>query len=235
METQKIKTIWLLLVLLTFSCDDQITLPGEFDNTNSINAGQHDIFNRWHDSGAVAPAYDGNDSGPIDNDIAAAWINNYHKANGRSATGMYYFSKQAMDNILSQEGCTGIRVYYAINREDQTTLIISGVDGNGQNILGEDPLLLAAQETSTPTGGIIGYREAQSWIVDFQSVIDPTEIKSHYFGETGIHLVLNQATCKGLKIYQALNDNGEQKLLIVGIGSAGALGSARVASSASVE
>ena len=45
-----------------------------------------------------------------------------------------YFSKTAIQNILNQPNCVGIRYYYGINDEKVQALIITGVDSNGDDL-----------------------------------------------------------------------------------------------------
>ncbi len=66
------------------------------------------------------PRYDGSDSGPIDltKEIRS-----------------HYFGRNVIDKILSQTGCTGIRIFYALNDAGQKELIIAGVDNTGAGML----------------------------------------------------------------------------------------------------
>ena len=44
------------------------------------------------------------------------------------------FTRVAFDRILAQDGCTGIRAYYAQTPEGQMTLVMVGVDQFGHDI-----------------------------------------------------------------------------------------------------
>lgn len=44
------------------------------------------------------------------------------------------FGKTAINDILNQENCAGIRAYYARDDKSQLTLVIAGVDTNGDDL-----------------------------------------------------------------------------------------------------
>ena len=45
------------------------------------------------------------------------------------------FDRAAFDQLLSQVGCVGIRIYYGMDEESNVKLVAVGVDKNGQDIL----------------------------------------------------------------------------------------------------
>lgn len=57
----------------------------------------------------------------------------------------FLFGKDHIENILSQEECIGIRIYYGYSREVNNSLlpqlIIVGTDGDGNDILNSDLIL----------------------------------------------------------------------------------------------
>ena len=44
------------------------------------------------------------------------------------------FGEEALDAILSQTGCVGLRIYYGITASSAPTLVIVGVDSNGGDL-----------------------------------------------------------------------------------------------------
>ena len=44
------------------------------------------------------------------------------------------FDRAAFDQLLSQVGCVGIRIYYGMDEESNVKLVAVGVDKNGQDI-----------------------------------------------------------------------------------------------------
>lgn len=58
--------------------------------------------------------------------------------------------------------------------------------------------------------------EASAWTANFRAA-NPTSIKGHYFGNRAIGDILEQTGCVGIRIYYALDDNGVQQLIVVGV------------------
>ena len=44
------------------------------------------------------------------------------------------FERAAFDQLLAQEGCVGIRIYYGMDEESNVKLVVVGVDENDQDI-----------------------------------------------------------------------------------------------------
>ncbi len=59
-----------------------------------------------------------------------------------------YFGRTAMEDLLSQQGCVGIRIYYGIDANDIKKLVIVGVDNNGNDLY--DGELMEAGTTCPP-------------------------------------------------------------------------------------
>jgi len=57
----------------------------------------------------------------------------------------HYFGRDVIDKILSQDGCTGVRIYYALNDSGEKKIIISGVDSQGNNMLPESSTVTAGE------------------------------------------------------------------------------------------
>jgi hypothetical protein len=66
---------------------------------------------------------------------------------------------------------------------------------------------------------------AKAWVTNFKSASAKTgsaeEIRSHYFGRDIIETLLNESGAVGIRIYYALDSNGEKKLLLVGVDASG--------------
>jgi len=46
----------------------------------------------------------------------------------------HYFGKKALEEALTQPGCTGLRMYYAKHKDGSPTLVIVGVDHDGDDM-----------------------------------------------------------------------------------------------------
>ena len=65
-------------------------------------------------------------------------------------------------------------------------------------------------------GGEIQLTEATTMVKKYQANY-PGEVKAHYFGKAIINTVLTQPNAVGIRIYQAINSNGERQLVLVGV------------------
>ncbi|MCC6370743.1 MAG: hypothetical protein IT236_07060 [Bacteroidia bacterium] len=81
---------------------------------------------------------------------ASAWTANYRNANPGQING-HYFGGDAIQNVLAQTGCVGLRMYYAINDEGVKQLIIVGVNADGNDLV--NGLLLDRSVLCPPTCG----------------------------------------------------------------------------------
>jgi hypothetical protein len=45
------------------------------------------------------------------------------------------FGKTALNKILSQSGCIGIRMYYGRTENDEPAMVLVGIKGNGDDII----------------------------------------------------------------------------------------------------
>ena len=83
------------------------------------------------------PVITGREGGPIKLDEAASWTKNYRERHP-GETISQFFGKEILERILAQEGCLGIRFYYALNHEGKKHLVITGVVSDGSDQINED-------------------------------------------------------------------------------------------------
>lgn len=57
---------------------------------------------------------------------AAEWTKRYRDANPGATKG-HFFGKDAIQAVLNQSGCVGIRLYYALDEKNAKQLIMVGV------------------------------------------------------------------------------------------------------------
>ncbi len=89
------------------------------------------------------PTYNGSDGGRIDLTTARQWVKNFRDANqSPSEIVSHYYGRNTLDQILSQPGCTGIRVFYGINDSQEKELLVVGVDNKGNNMLPASPVVV---------------------------------------------------------------------------------------------
>jgi hypothetical protein len=80
--------------------------------------------------------FTGTEGEAIDLAQAAAWTANYRKQHEgvTEAVKAHFFGRDIMQQILEQEGCVGIRMYYALDDNSQQQLILVGVNAEGQDM-----------------------------------------------------------------------------------------------------
>ena len=72
-------------------------------------------------------AFDRSEGSPIDKNIAAAWTRNYREAAPTGSQG-YFFSRELLNRLLNQNGCTGIRFYRDLRDGGVQQLLAVGAD-----------------------------------------------------------------------------------------------------------
>lgn len=74
-------------------------------------------------------AFDGTEGGQITLEQGADMTGKYRDNNPGKLKG-HFFGKDILRNILSQEGCMGIRMYYAEDSKGEKALVIVGADAS---------------------------------------------------------------------------------------------------------
>ena len=73
---------------------------------------------------------------PIDLATAKKWTSNYRNGLENPEDRLaHYFGFEIIQQILNQEGCIGIRIYYGIDDQGNKQLMLVGVDSAGENLL----------------------------------------------------------------------------------------------------
>ncbi len=170
-------------------------------------------------------------------------------ANVRSVTGpdavrSFFYGRRALDRILAQSSCVGIRAYYGLQPDGSPTFVLTGVTPDGADIV-DGVLTQDAASSSVRTGigttrnaddagrqsgsgghpkfltgdEIRGVTLAEAVLVtrSFRSTQAPGSVKAHYFGRLIAEEILGQQGCIGLRLVRAQEDSGRRTLVLVGI------------------
>ena len=70
-------------------------------------------------------------------------------------------------------------------------------------------------------GAIITLAEGAKMTANYRATISAGDTLAHAVGKNLFNSILNQASCVGIRIYYALNENGEKQLVLVGVDSDG--------------
>jgi hypothetical protein len=75
----------------------------------------------------------GNENHSISLAEASAWTKNYRDANPGQIKG-HALGKNAISDILFQDNCVGLRVYYALDDSGAKQIIFVGIDADGNDL-----------------------------------------------------------------------------------------------------
>lgn len=77
--------------------------------------------------------FNGAEGEMINPETAKRWVENYQR---REPAGVKaeYFGGDKIKELLSQEGCVGLRIYYANDDYEGWRMILVGVDKDGRNL-----------------------------------------------------------------------------------------------------
>lgn len=79
--------------------------------------------------------FSGYENHDIPLDLASQWTKNFRTQNPDPNTiKAHFFGKDAIDKILAQDQCAGIRIYYAIDETGKKHLIVAGTREDGTDI-----------------------------------------------------------------------------------------------------
>lgn len=75
----------------------------------------------------------GKEGAPIDRAKAKRWTANY-RGRGQGKTKSHLFGAETVKGLLDQDGCIGMRIYYALNDEGEQQLLLVATDENGDDL-----------------------------------------------------------------------------------------------------
>lgn len=172
----------------------------------------------------------------------------YREKEGREAVNGGFFSRLIYGKILIQEGCVGVRNYFAALNDGTPTLVLVGVDGTGNDmirgVLGddafpcppfhgrrnllnsdlEDYLVPATKNEVAFTGKenhSITIAEARHFVWNFRKDKEEDVIKGGYFSREIYEKILSQEGCVGIRYYFAVAISGTPTIVMVGVDSRG--------------
>lgn len=95
-------------------------------------------------------AFTGNENHDIDFDDAAVLTKRYRDSISSGDCIGGYFGKSAVDALLHQADCVGVRYYYGIEADGSPTLILVGVNAEGTDLTGENRICLQNPQKCPP-------------------------------------------------------------------------------------
>ncbi len=79
-------------------------------------------------------AFNGTESKKVTLAEASVWTSNYRRTINQGEIIAHFFGKEKLNDILSQSGCMGIRIYYGLD-DGKKNLIIVGADANEDDMV----------------------------------------------------------------------------------------------------
>lgn len=88
-------------------------------------------------------SFTGKEGAPISRETARNWTKNYEAAEiagepGKTAIKAHFFGKDSILKLLDQEGCVGMRIYYAQDENGDKKLLLVGAKNDQDDILPVD-------------------------------------------------------------------------------------------------
>ena len=93
--------------------------------------------------------FNGREGAMIKLPVAANLTENYRTKNGTTELGAFY-GKDIINELLEQDGCMGVRIYYGLNDNGSKEMVIVGVDADENDILTDGAAKIADNGLRTP-------------------------------------------------------------------------------------
>ncbi|MBD2715611.1 hypothetical protein KBK19_11235 [Microvirga sp. STR05] len=166
-------------------------------------------------------------------DQAVALTLNYRSHYPGSLRAVAY-SAQGIQSLLSQEGCTGIRIYNATTDAGEDLFVLVGVDAAGHDqttagLLDAAPRCPVWCAASVLVGDVSGFsaatapvsipltqEQAVRWTGTYQ-YNHPGQLRGAYYEAAILEELIRQNATTGIRIYHALTHNDEHTFVLVGI------------------
>jgi hypothetical protein len=126
-----------MVVAIAFACVLSCSEQDEMPVVNNSNQGQspNTLNTKTRTSGRVGgETFNSAVGDPIDLATAKAWAANYREKNPGDTKG-HFFGFEIIQQILSEAGCVGIRMYYGIDENGKKQIMLVGVDSDGENLV----------------------------------------------------------------------------------------------------
>jgi hypothetical protein len=175
--------------------------------------------------------------------VAAELTADFRGAYPQSLRG-HVFGHTKLRELLSQDGCVGLRIYHGLGRGKGEVLVLVGVDRNGGDLTAGrildvsvpcpsycDTLSVLAPRNLTASriacsikaiqfsgneGDYVQLSSAAKWTAQFRET-NRASIKAHFFGRKKLEALLAQPHCVALRIYNALDKTKARELVIAGV------------------
>ena len=80
-------------------------------------------------------SFDGNEGKVVIQEEAAIWTANYRNSIQPGETIAHFIGKNKLLELLEQENCVGVRIYYGIDENGEQNLVFVGADENENDLV----------------------------------------------------------------------------------------------------
>jgi len=152
-----LKNAMLIALVITCSCEGQFNdeIPATFNT--GISNGAANMTNAPIQTLVTKYTFNGAEGDPIARGTAKTWTANFREFNP-GGTEAHFFGADIIKQILAEEDCVGIRMYYALDDHKQRQIILVGVNAQGQDLMpaaqaldGADPNIISDISWPCPT------------------------------------------------------------------------------------
>jgi hypothetical protein len=81
-------------------------------------------------------SFDGNEGKVVSLQEAAIWTAKYRNNIQPGETIAHFMGKNKLQELLEQENCVGVRIYYGIDENGEKNLVFVGADENENDLVG---------------------------------------------------------------------------------------------------
>jgi hypothetical protein len=80
-------------------------------------------------------SFDGNEGKVVTLEEAASWTTNFRNSIQPGETIAHFIGKNKLQEILEQENCVGVRIYYGLDEHGAKNLVFVGADENENDLV----------------------------------------------------------------------------------------------------
>lgn len=80
-------------------------------------------------------SFEGNEGKVVSLHEAAVWTANYRKSIKSGETIAHFIGKNKLIELLEQENCVGVRIYYGLDENGEKNLVFVGADQNENDLI----------------------------------------------------------------------------------------------------
>lgn len=155
---------------------------------------------------------------------------NYQEQFGPHAAAGGFFDKNAVAELIHQQGAVGMRYYHALHSDGAAALLLVGVGEAGNDLIQGEPVRLSLPNPPLGLSGeydplaadhAVSPPEAAQLAARYRAEAEPGQPKGGFFGKNAVQKILEQPDCIGLRYYFGATRQSKRVICLLGIDRAG--------------